>query len=418
MEVYIKIIILGILLYTAVFYIRYKIFIKKVKSKNVHLKKELNNKKNIIIAIPCLREQNYIEDTVKHFRKIDKDIPIVIITTQKEIKENIDNKTTTQEVVKNKILPQYKSVYLVDYPYTEGYMAHQLNYMLENLEDVFDYNVELENTYLALYNADSRPSKNTFNEIKLKMQENHKVIQQYSYCMQNYDAINNILKGFSIYQSNFEIKTGLINGYLNSNLFYTHVVGHGLVINMKTLKEMGNFNTDFWCEDIYLGLQLKFNNIKITPLLSLENMETPNTLKNLTKQNSVWFKTTSQFWKMYKNILKQGQTKNNIKGLLGVFNEFRCALNWISFPIILCIALIFSLITKSYLLLLLLIASYLIFISVNTKITINTINILDNKKYKTKITTIINTALATAISNIGPIYSLISNNKEKHKTER
>ena len=34
---------------------------------------------------------------------------------------------------------------------------------------------------------------------------------------------------------------------------------HGLIINMKLLKELGNFNTDFWCEDIYLGLQLKYN---------------------------------------------------------------------------------------------------------------------------------------------------------------
>ena len=28
---------------------------------------------------------------------------------------------------------------------------------------------------------------------------------------------------------------------------------------MKLLKELGNFNTEFWCEDIYLGIQLKFN---------------------------------------------------------------------------------------------------------------------------------------------------------------
>lgn len=100
------------------------------------------------------------------------------------------------------------------------------------------------------------------------------------------------------------MKTGLINSILNSKLLYTHVVGHGLIINMKTLNELGNFNTKFWCEDIYLGLQLKFNNIKITPLLTLENMETPSSLENLIKQNSVWFKTTSQFSKIYKDIIK------------------------------------------------------------------------------------------------------------------
>ncbi len=68
---------------------------------------------------------------------------------------------------------------------------------------------------------------------------------------------------------------------------------------MKTLKELGNFNTDFWCEDIYMGLQLKFNNMQITPLLVLQNMETPYTVNNLMKQNSVWFKTTSNFLLIY-----------------------------------------------------------------------------------------------------------------------
>ena len=230
-----------------------------------------------------------------------------------------------------------------------------------------------------------------------------------------YKELNNILKGFSIYQSNFEMKTGLINSILNSKLLYTHVVGHGLIINMKTLNELGNFNTKFWCEDIYLGLQLKFNNIKITPLLTLENMETPSSLENLIKQNSVWFKTTSQFSKIYKDIIKNYKVTNKLNGLIGCFNEFRCALNWIGFPIILLLG---ALILKNYLIVLLIIASYLLYICINTKMTIKLINILDEQDYKTSLKIIFFTAIATVISNIGPIYSIISNKKVKHKTER
>ena len=305
-------------------------------------------------------------------------------------------------------------MYLIDYPFTEGYMADQLNYMIEEIKNKID----LEHTYLALYNADSRPSERTFNEIKEKISEGHKVIQQYSYCLKNYKELNNILKGFSIYQSNFEMKTGLINSILNSKLLYTHVVGHGLIINMKTLNELGNFNTKFWCEDIYLGLQLKFNNIKITPLLTLENMETPSSLENLIKQNSVWFKTTSQFSKIYKDIIKNYKVTNKLNGLIGCFNEFRCALNWIGFPIILLLSIIGALILKNYLIVLLIIASYLLYIYINTKMTIKLINILDEQDYKTSLKIIFFTAIATVISNIGPIYSIISNKKVKHKTER
>ena len=302
MKLVIEIIIFLLLAYTAFFYIRTEIFIKKLKKRKSNNKE---NNKQIIIAIPALKEQNCIYDTVKYFKEIAKDIPIVLITTQKEIKENINNEKTTQDIIKEKIIDQYENIYWIDYPYEKGYMTNQLNYMLNNLNKIFNKQIDLKNTYLALYNADSRPSKQTFEEIKQNLKDVNKVIQQYSYCMENYDKLPYILKGFAIYQSNFEIRTGLINTFFKSNLLYTHVVGHGLVIELETLKKLGNFNTTFWCEDIYLGLQLKFNNIEITPLLTLENMETPNALRKLIKQNSVWFKTTSQFLKIYKDILKK-----------------------------------------------------------------------------------------------------------------
>lgn len=147
-------------------------------------------------------------------------------------------------------------------------------------------------------------------------------------------------------------------------------------------------------------------------------METPDKLSKIIKQNSVWFKTTSQFSKIYKDIVKGRQVKNKINGLLGVVNEFRCAINWISFPIVLLVSIIISIIIKNYLLLLLIIVSYVLYIIVNTVCTINIINKLDNKQYRVTIKLIINVLIATTISNIGPVYSIIFNKKEKYKTER
>lgn len=417
MDLFVKLIITGLMFYTIFFYIRTKIFLNRaIKEKN-NIKQINKKSKEVIIAIPVLREQNCIENTIKYFNEIIKDIPIILITTQKEIKENLTNEKTTQDIIKEKIITKYKNVYWIDYPYTTGYMSDQLNYMLENLENIFNRKIDLDKTYLALYNADSRPNKNTFEEINQKI-ENNDVVQQYSYCMQNYEKLKGILKGFSIYQSNFELKTGLINSFFKSNILYTHVVGHGLIINMKLLKELGNFNTEFWCEDIYLGMQLKCNNIKIIPLLTLENMETPDKLVKIIKQNSVWFRTTSQFWNIYKDIVKRRQEKNKINGLLGVINEFRCAINWISFPIVWLVSIIISIIIKNYVLLFLIIVSYVLYIMVNTICTINIINKLEDKKYKVTLTLIINVLIATTISNIGPFYSVIFNKKEKYKTER
>ncbi len=413
----VKLIVVALISYTVFFYIRTKIFLHKAMKEKNNVEQINKNSNELVIAIPVLREQNCIEDTIKHFSMIAKDIPIVLITTQKEVKENLTNEKTTQDIIKEKIMTRYKNVYLINYPYTTGYMANQLNYMLENLESVLNRKIDLDKTYLALYNADSRPNENTFEEIKQKI-ENNKVVQQYSYCMQNYEKIKGIPRGFAIYQSNFELKTGLINSFFRSNILYTHVVGHGLVINMKLLKELGNFNTEFWCEDIYLGIQLKFNSIKVSPLITLENMETPDKLSKIIKQNSVWFKTTSQFWKIYKDIVRKGPIKNKTNGLLGVINEFRCAINWVGFPIILLISIIISIIIKNYALLFAIIISYTLYIIINTICTINIINKLDNKKYRVTLELLIDVLIATAISNIGPLYSIIFNEKEKYKTER
>lgn len=404
-----------ILLY--IFFIRTKIFLMVAIKKKREIKQVSENDKSIIIAIPVLREQNCIEETVRYFKTITNNLPIILITTQKEIEENIINEKTTQDIIKEKIINKYENVYWINYPYTKGYMADQLNYMLENLESIFNQKVKLNKTYLALYNADSRPNKDTFVEAKMKI-ENYDLVQQYSYCMQNYERIKNISKGFAVYQSNFELKTGLINSFFKSKILYTHVVGHGLIINMKLLKELGNFNTNFWCEDIYLGIQLRFNNIRITPLLTLENMETPDKLSKIIKQNSVWFKTTSQFGKIYRDITKRGKVKSKLNGLVGIINEFRCAINWIGFPIVLLISVIGSFFIKNYKLLLLIMASYFLYIIINTFCTINIINKLDDKKYKVTIKLILNVLIATSISNIGPLYSIIVNKKEKYKTER
>ena len=417
MDLFVKLIIIVLIFYTIFFYIRAKIFLNKAIKESSNIKQINNKEKELIIAIPVLREQNCIEDTIKHFNKIVKDIPLVLITTRKEIKENLTNEKTTQDIIEEKIIGKYKNVYWIDYPYTTGYMADQLNYMLENLETIFNRKIDLNKTYLALYNADSRPNEKTFEEISQKI-ENNIIIQQYSYCLYNYERIKGIPRGFAIYQSNFELKTGLINTFLKSNILYTHVVGHGLIINMKLLKTFGNFNSEFWCEDIYLGLQLKFNNIKITPLLTLENMETPDKLNKIIKQNSVWFKTTIQFWKIYKDIVKKGQAKNKIGGLIGIINEFRCAINWIGFPIILLISIIICISIKNYVLLSSIIVSYALYVIINIIITIHIINKLDDKKYKVTLGLIIDVLIATSISNVGPLYSIIFNKKEKYKTER
>lgn len=406
------------LIYSIIIYFKFNYVINTFSLKKVN---KLKPNKKVIIVIPCLREQSTIADTIRYFRSINKNDDIVIITTNKELKERKNiNESTTQEIIKSDILSKYDNIYWVNYPYEEGYMADQLNYFLKNIKSIGLINdtKQYDDIYIALYNADSRPNKNTFKEIYYYINKDLKVIQQYSYCMKNYNKLSGILKGFSIYQSNFEIKTGIVNGIIQHSLLYTHVVGHGLIINLELLGKLRFFNTDFWCEDVYLGLQLKYKNIKIQPLFSLENIETPDKIEKLIKQNSVWFRTTSQFIKIYKDIKKKNNNVISINGIIGCFNELRCTINWLIFPIIFFLIFLAILLEGHFLLASIYIISYMVYTYVNAYLTIKIINKLDEKYYRIDFKLYIYILIANLISNIGPLYSFFNTKKVKYKTER
>ena len=295
-------------------------------------------------------------------------------------------------------------------------MADQLNFMLNNLYN-FDFYDDSKEWYMSLYNADSKPSKETFKSIFYYINKNKKVIQQYSYCFENFSKLDFISKGFAIYQSNFEIKVGLFNSSLNYKYLYNYVVGHGLTIDLKELNKMGNFNTKFWCEDIYLTMKLKYNNIPIYSIPNLENIENASSINQIIKQNSVWYDTTRKYVKVY-NDIKKSEKRFSLYGLIGCINEFRCAINWLLFPIIFIINFFICIYSKNFITVCILIFSYLFYSYINYFITINTINKLSNERYKLNFCNYVSYMLALLISNVGPIYSLISRKKEKYKTER
>lgn len=404
-----------IIIYSLFILWKYIAFFKKYKkiSNSILLKKD----KGVFIAIPCLREQRSIVNTIEHFRRIC-DLPIVIITTQKENfeYEYNDNYVTTKMIVEKDILNKYNDIYLVDYPFTNGYMADQLNFMLDHLKDL-DFYDDKKKWYMSLYNADSKPSKNTFSLIFSCINKNENVIQQYSYCFKKFNNLDFISKGFAIYQSNFEIKVGLFNSSLSYKFLYNYVVGHGLTIDLQTLQKLGNFNTDFWCEDIYLTMRLKYNDIKIVPVLELENIENAVSVSQIIKQNSVWYDTTKKYRLLY-NDVKKKEKYFSIQGLVGYINEFRCAVNWLLFPIMLIINILICICMKNNIMCVSIIFSYLFYSLINYLITIKTINKLSDEKYKLNFCNYLSYAITILISNIGPLYSIIFKNKKKYKTER
>jgi len=329
------------------------------------------------------------------------------------INQTVNKYPTTYEYLNSiDVVNSNENIKVIRYEETNGIMAHQLNFaidtILENINE--SQNTFIDKNYCVIYNADSMPNENTFNEIEAKIIENNfpEVMQQYSLTLSNIDRISDLMKGFGIYQSAFEIKNGLLNS-ISSNL-YSHVVGHGLVIRLDTILDLNKFNTDFWCEDIYLTGAIANKGINIIPLDTLENAETPENLSLQIKQTSNWFRTSSSHFKMAKDI-KEKQGTLSKGGILWLLSEIKATFSWLLFPFFILFSLIYPIIVMVPMFIVCSIFAYLTFVYINYYYIVRKFY---NENLGLKL--YLYTALCLMISNLGPLYSFIT--VEKHKTPR
>lgn len=401
------------------------ISIKKIVNDKVYKDNKIKTKSKIIVVIPCLREQSIIKETMDYFLKIITpydNIELVIVTTEKEKYEQslINSKEllaykTTSEIVNDYIRKNnFKKIKHFHYPKREGMMSDQLNYVIKKYKNEIS-----EETYFSIYNADSRPNPDTISSV-LQMIEKEKfpyVIQQYSYAFSNINKLSFIMKGFALYQSNFEIKYGLVNSLVFPNLLYTYVVGHGLYIRFDILKKIGGFDNNFWCEDIFLSSILRNKNIKITPVLTLENMETPKKLSILIRQNANWFKTANQCIQMIRENIKK-EKGLSFSAILWFLQRISMNFSWLFLPFLVVFSSAFCIYNHNVFLLIIMIFSYLFMQISNYFSTFAIIEKIENKKIKNKFLLLCAACISTLISNVGPIYSLINPKMKKYKTER
>ncbi len=391
-----------------------KFFIYKIKykfnSKITYF--QCNDNFHINVLIPCYKETKVIRKTLEHFKEILKDIKnvdVYVITTEKEKHESAIIQTTYEYLLKLELFNN-SSFHILNYPKTTGIMANQLNYAIDEILKL--QTLPKDKIYFSIYNADSHPDKSTFVELFQKIRQNNfpKIIQQYSNYFSNYNSLNFIMKSFSIYQTAFEFRNGLINNNI-SNLLYSHVVGHGLTIRADYITNIGKFNFKFWCEDIYLTGLIHNNNEKILSLTSLDNAETPDNLRLQIIQNAVWFKTASHHFSILKDIKEYYSI--SLKGLIWLCHELRATLVWIFMPIFIIYTFIYPLIMQNYVFLFLSICTYLVFIFINYFLNLLIVN---KKRFYIYIKSYFSTCISVLFTGIGPLYSLFL--KQKVKTER
>ncbi len=397
-----------------IFYNLIKFIVFKTKKTNNAQSNVCSNQEyELNILIPCFEETKVIAQTLKHFQNIINKIPninIYVITTQKEDSNIKSSKISTYSYLSNLELFHSNKFNIIHYPNISGMMADQLNYGIKKILE--NSKLPQDRIYFSIYNADSNPDISTFAEINNVINNNKfpKIIQQYSNYFLNYNSQNFIMKGFSIYQTAFELRNGIINNKV-SPLLYSHVVGHGLTIRADYINNINGFNTNFWCEDIFLTGLLFNNSERILPLYSLDNAENPSKLSTQIIQNAVWFKTAFNHFNILKDI--KNSCKITSKGFLWLAHEFRASLVWLLMPIFLLFSFIYPILIQNFKMFILSLATYLIFVFTNYLLNLIIVNA---KRFSKYIKNYFSLAFAVLFTGLGPLYSFFL--KEKIKTER
>lgn len=224
------------------------------------------------------------------------------------------------------------------------------------------------------------------------------------------------MKGFAVYQTNFELINGFTNAMLPSIFLRNHVVGHGLFVRFDYLKKIGGFNTHFWCEDIYLSFYLRSQGVIIEPLISLEYGESPKNLRILVKQNANWFNTLSDSQKIYRTLSKN-KNLQKLNTILYYLNQIRGAIAWMFLPSCYLLLFIFLIITDIKLAF---IFTIVYFITTSIRFLLSNIiaKSLQGQLPENNFVLSIEGSIAYLFSNIGPLYSIFHRKSTKYKTER
>lgn len=321
----------------------------------------VENQGKIYILIPVLSEEDILGDTVCYFSSNflvkQDDVILVIVTTERE---NIltGSSFNTIDLVKD-LVSKYQKVIHVHSPEKNGKMAHQLNYGVRKL--IHDGKLSSGKDMIVIYNADSRPEKETFDWVQKKSREGiSSVYQQYGCYLGNISHIDHVswssvLLSGSLWQTRWAIGFEIYNALkqfkfvhdiknLKMNYPFNYCIGHGLFITRDVFERVGGFSENTHNEDAILGLQLSDIQEIIMPIPYFDISESPDTLTMLYRQKSNWYFGPLQSYQYMMFILSKSRYGIFRKARLLLLSTklFLHAVFWIAGPTLMLLSLILA----------------------------------------------------------------------------
>lgn len=278
----------------------------------------------IMLIIPVLREQRILADTVDYFTDLAEHYcrtVVVIVTTERErleasrARNNDLSLPSTVEIARTLAADAPSGVVRhLHLPDASGIMVDQVNFAAQTeLTRLAEDGVDLQQVWVAVYNADSRPDPATLNILAHLVEAapapGPRILQQSALFTTNlhafrYGARGAVLSGAALLQSRWTLAREIprlrrqARQARSGCVRWTrlaHCVGHGLFMRGDEFLANGGLPTETMNEDLAFGYLACASGTPIDPLPLLEHGESPTTLGGLVRQARQWFWSYAEY---------------------------------------------------------------------------------------------------------------------------
>lgn len=288
---------------------------RKYKKKLAKIK--VKEYKNIYVLLPALREQKIVDETINWFKKIKYkgNIKYIVVTTEREEYENkINNikEETTSQLVDKKLKKIKDDRFMhIHYPETKGNKSSQMNYAVDQ---ILKTETDLENTYISVFDFDSKPDVNTFNELNKVaiLRNNPDAINQVPLCFKNYEDFSKdkskILLLLYTFQHTIRScaieKMKLLVSSLTNMKVPQYFMGACMHIKLQSLIDNEKF--PIFVDDLTLGYRMSIKNGNFAYLPTYNYTLIPNKVYDYVNSAVLIFKGIST----YISEIKKSKGKN------------------------------------------------------------------------------------------------------------
>lgn len=285
---------------------------------------QINNfNKKLYILLPAHEEADIVEDTLQYFTELTKKFKnVIIVTITNNRSESQLNKVdlTADKIRKWKSVNNPKILSIEDSSELSS-KSSKLNYFLKWFKKNHP-TYDMRNSYIAVYDFDSRPSITTFEEVLnlIEIEYTPEILQQISFPLgQGINKLNfftklmafghceRILRVETLHHTTWEKKLGVFQDL-------RICIGASLFIQLATIIDVGGFPPD--SDDIRLGYRL---DLKKHPRITLQS---PNFVQPTPSIKDTFLQAFRIFSGVFSTISEVANLQNCHDFLNGLYRAF------------------------------------------------------------------------------------------------